>query len=156
MWIRAFTSLLVDYIHSERPVCMYNVFFINLQSAPKCWLCLLYYCFNWVWRKITCYAACVIRIFLSLVISPFEDMHTLLMLLTLTQDTGSSSVFVLQMRNTRRAMEREKLFKAPQSLYEGTRIWILALEHTIICVEHKYRVFCEFQKFTLRVWNIIL
>lgn len=72
MWIRAFISLIVNYVHSERPACMVNVF-LNLHSAPHCWLHLLCYYCNWKWRKITCSAAAWLFL-LSLVISPFEDL----------------------------------------------------------------------------------
>lgn len=34
MWIRAFTSLLVNYVHSERPACVFKVFLTCIQ----CWL----------------------------------------------------------------------------------------------------------------------
>lgn len=67
-------------------------------------------------------------------------------LLTPLRDRGGSSILVPQIRKTRSTtMESNKQLKAAQSFHKK-RIWILALEHSILSAEHKHHVFQELQK----------
>jgi len=84
-------------------------------------------------------------------VSPlFEDMHTPSCLWDSYEISAVAPSLYYGWERTRRTMKWNKLFKTAQSLYKGARIWILALEHTIISVEHKYRVFWEFQKLYIK------